>query len=153
MTNTTATTKFTKKMDFTAITEVINTALENGIVDEATAKRLVNRMESEIALLAKKNSADRKPTKTQIANVGLAKQILEVMEIGKGYTSTEIMKALNDDSLTLPKVTAIIRPMLTVTAKGVVNPNGVIERYEEKGRAYFRKLDTETLEEDEEDED
>ena len=152
MTNTTTTTKFTKKMDFTAITEVINTALENGIVDEATAKRLVNRMESEIALLAKKNSADRKPTKTQIANVGLAKQILEVMEIGKCYTSTEIMKALNDDSLTLPKVTAIIRPMLTVTAKGVVNPDGVIERYEEKGRAYFRKLDTETLEE-EDDED
>lgn len=151
MTNTNTTTKFTKKMDFTAITEVINTALENGIVDEATAKRLVNRMNSEIELLAKKNSADRKPTAKQIANVGLAKQILEVMEIGKSYTSTEIMKALNDDSLTLPKVTAIIRPMLTVTAKGVVNPDGVIERYEEKGRAYFRKLDTETLEEEDED--
>jgi hypothetical protein len=148
MTNTTTTTKFTKKVDFTAIIEVINTARENEIVDEATAKRLIDRMNSELALLAKKNSADRKPTKTQMANVGLAKQILDLMELGKPYTSTEILKALNDDSLTLPKVTAIIRPMLTVTAKGEINPNGVIERYEEKGRAYFRKLDTETIEDE-----
>jgi hypothetical protein len=148
MTNTT-TTKFTKKMDFTAIIEVINTALENEIVDEATATRLTSRMNSEIALLAKKNATDRKPTKTQVANIGLAKQILALMEIGKSYTSTEILKALNDDSLTLPKVTAIIRPMLTVTAKGETNPNGTIERYEEKGRAYFRKLDIDFAEEDE----
>jgi hypothetical protein len=31
--------------------------------------------------------------------------------------------------------------MLTVTKDGTVNPNGVIERFEEKGKAYFRKLD------------
>ena len=149
--STTTTTKFTKKMDFSSIIEILESAQANSLVDSATATRLIARMNSEIELLAKKNSSERKPTKTQIANVGLAKQILEVMNIGQIYTSTEIMKKLNNPDLTLPKVTAIIRPMLTVTAKGEVNPNGVIERFEEKGRAYFRKLDTaETeMEEDE----
>jgi hypothetical protein len=148
MTNTTTTTKFTKKMDFTAIIEVINTARENEIVDEVIANRLINRMESEIALLAKKNSAERKPTKTQIANDGLRKQILDFMEIGKAYTASEIQKALGVEQYTLPKVTAVLRPMLTVTAKEEVNPDGVIERFMEKGVAYFRKLDIETAEDE-----
>ena len=143
---TTTTTKFTKKMDFTSIIEILESAQTNSLVDSATATRLIARMNSEIELLAKKNASERKPTKTQIANVGLAKQILEIMNIGQIYTSTEIMKKLNNPDLTLPKVTAVIRPMLTVTAKGAVNPNGVIERFEEKGRAYFRKLDTAEME-------
>jgi hypothetical protein len=40
--------------------------------------------------------------------------------------------------LSSSKVSAVLRPLLTVTAKGEVNENGVIERYEEKGKAYFR---------------
>ena len=92
-------------------------------------------------MLDKKNSADRKPTKTQVANVELAKNILEVMNCGQIYTVSEILKNLNDSALTQSKISAVIRPMLTVTKDGTVNPNGVIERFEEKGKAYFRKLD------------
>lgn len=141
MTNTTSTTKFTKKMDFTAIIEILNADKSCEVIDSETADRLIARMEHEIELLDKKNSADRKPTKTQVANVELAKNILEVMNCGQIYTVSEILKNLNDSALTQSKISAVIRPMLTVTKDGTVNPNGVIERFEEKGKAYFRKLD------------
>ena len=141
MTNTTSTTKFTKKMDFTTIIEILNADKSCEVIDSATADRLIARMEHEIELLDKKNSADRKPTKTQVANVELAKNILEVMNCGQIYTVSEILKNLNDSALTQSKISAVIRPMLTVTKDGTVNPNGVIERFEEKGKAYFRKLD------------
>ena len=141
MTNTTSTTKFTKKMDFTTIIEILNADKSCEVIDSATADRLIARMEHEIELLDKKNSADRKPTKTQVANVELTKNILEVMNCGQIYTVSEILKNLNDSALTQSKISAVIRPMLTVTKDGTVNPNGVIERFEEKGKAYFRKLD------------
>lgn len=141
MTNTTSTTKFTKKMDFTTIIEILNADKSCEVIDSATADRLIARMEHEIELLDKKNSADRKPTKTQVANVELTKNILEVMNCGQIYTVSEILKNLNDPALTQSKISAVIRPMLTVTKDGTVNPNGVIERFEEKGKAYFRKLD------------
>ena len=141
MTNTTSTTKFTKKMDFTTIIEILNADKSCEVIDSAPADRLIARMEHEIELLDKKNSADRKPTKTQVANVELAKNILEVMNCGQIYTVSEILKNLNDSALTQSKISAVIRPMLTVTKDGTVNPNGVIERFEEKGKAYFRKLD------------
>lgn len=141
MTNTTSTTKFTKKMDFTAIIEILNADKSCEVIDSETADRLIARMEHEIELLDKKNTTDRKPTKVQVANVELAKNILEVMNCGQIYTVSEILKNLNDSALTQSKISAVIRPMLTVTKDGTVNPNGVIERFEEKGKAYFRKLD------------
>lgn len=150
--STTTTTKFTKKMDFTSIIEILATAQENSLVDSATATRLINRMESEIALLAKKNSSERKPTKNQTANMELSSKILSMMNVGQIYTATEIQKMLGVEQYTLPKVTALLRPMLTVTAKDEINPNGTIERFMEKGKAYFRKLDL-PVEDDETEED
>ena len=147
MPNTTSTTKFTKKMDFTAIIEILNTDKSCEVIDSATADRLIARMEHEIELLDKKNSADRKPTKNQQANEVLADLILDTMEFGKLYTISELIKLLpnqeNGEPYTQSKISAIVRSMVTVTAKGVENPDGVIERTEEKGKAYFRKLDLE----------
>ena len=131
MTNTT-TTKLTKTMKYDmllAIEEVNSNPI------------LVEFINHEKELIAKKNTTDRKPTKVQVANVELAKNILEVMNCGQIYTVSEILKNLNDSTLTQSKISAVIRPMLTVTKDGTVNPNGVIERFEEKGKAYFRKLD------------
>lgn len=131
MTNTT-TTKLTKTMKYDmllAIEEVNSNPI------------LVEFINHEKELIAKKNTTDRKPTKVQVANVELAKNILEVMNCGQIYTVSEILKNLNDSALTQSKISAVIRPMLTVTKDGTVNPNGVIERFEEKGKAYFRKLD------------
>lgn len=131
MTNT-ATTKLTKTMKYDmllAIEEVNSNPI------------LVEFINHEKELIAKKNTTDRKPTKVQVANVELAKNILAVMNCGQIYTVSEILKTLNDSALTQSKISAVIRPMLTVTKDGTVNPNGVIERFEEKGKAYFRKLD------------
>lgn len=147
MTNTTSTTKFTKKMDFTAIIEILNADKSCEVIDSETADRLIARMEHEIELLDKKNSADRKPTKNQQANEALADLILDTMELNRLYTISELIKLLpnqeNGEPYTQSKISAVVRSMVTVTAKGVVNPDGVIERTEEKGKAYFRKLDLE----------
>ena len=132
MTTNTTTTKLTKTMHYDmllAIEEVNSNPI------------LVDFINHEKELIAKKNTTNRKPTKTQVANVELAKNILEVMNCGQIYTVSEILKNLNDSTLTQSKISAVIRPMLTVTKDGTVNPNGVIERFEEKGKAYFRKLD------------
>lgn len=132
MTTNTTTTKLTKTMKYDmllAIEEVNSNPI------------LVEFINHEKELIAKKNTTDRKPTKTQVANVELAKNILEVMNCGQIYTVSEILKNLNDSTLTQSKISAVIRPMLTVTKDGTVNPDGVIERFEEKGKAYFRKLD------------
>jgi hypothetical protein len=148
--STTTTTKFTKKVDFTAIIEILATAQENSLVDSATATRLIDRMNHEIELLAKKNSSERKPTKNQIANQGLATQILDVMEDNTFYTISQILKALDNESLNQSKISAVVRGMLIVTKDGTVNPNGTIERIMEKGVALFRKVETNTDTEEEE---
>ena len=138
-TTTTTTTKLTKAQKFDMLL---------AIEEVKTNPILVEFINHEKELIAKKNAADRKPTKTQVANDELRKQILDFMEIGKAYTASEIQKALGVEKYTLPKVTAVLRPMLTVTAKEEVNPDGVIERFMEKGVAYFRKLDIETAEDE-----
>lgn len=92
---------------------------------------LVAFIEHELELLAKKNSADKKPTAQQVANEALKAAILEGMEEGKLYTITEIMKAIPELSdLTNQRVSALVRQMLNIS----------IERIEDKRKAYFRKI-------------
>lgn len=131
MTNTTTTTKLTKAQKFDMLL-AIEEVKSNPI--------LVEFINHEKELIAKKNAADRKPTKNQVANSNLAKDILEAMEENTFYTVSDILKTLNDSTLSQSKISAVMRGMLTVTKDGTVNPNGVIERIEEKGRAYFRKV-------------
>ena len=135
MTNTTTTTtKLTKAQKFDMLL-AIEEVKSNPI--------LVDFINHEMELLAKKNAADRKPTKNQIANQALSEKILDVMEPNTLYTISQILKMLDDGNLNQSKVSAVVRGMLTVTANGVQNPDGTIERTMEKGTAYFRKLDLE----------
>lgn len=134
-------TKPTLRDHYNELSALVSLALENGIITSEKADEHISFINGRMEQLAKKNTTDRKPTKTQVANVELAKNILEVMNCGQIYTVSEILKNLNDSTLTQSKISAVIRPMLTVTKDGTVNPNGVIERFEEKGKAYFRKLD------------
>lgn len=89
-------------------------------------------IEHEMELLVKKNAAkSTKPTATQVANAGVKEEILGVMESGKMYTVSELMKAvpsLNDTSN--QKASALIRQL---------KDEGLVNRTEEKGRAYFSK--------------
>ena len=129
MTNT-KTTKLTKRDHFNTLLSIAEVA-ENPV--------LVAFIEHELELLDKKNAADRKPTAVQVANEGLREAILDFMEEGKGYTVSDLIKQVPACAdLSQSKVSAILRPLLLVTAKGEANPDGVLERYEEKGKAYFK---------------
>ena len=93
---------------------------------------LVEFLDHELELLAKKNSSDKKPTAQQVANDGLKQSIIDGMEKGKLYTITDLIKsipALAD--LTNQRVSALVRQLI---------PNS-IERVEEKRKAYFKLVD------------
>lgn len=92
---------------------------------------MVAFIEHELELLAKKNSADKKPTAQQVANEGIKSAILEGMEPNKLYTITDLIKTIPACSeMTNQRVSAIVRQMLDIT----------IERVEEKRKAYFKLI-------------
>lgn len=78
--------KVTKRENFTAIKDIL---------DGLGRTDLVAVMEHELELLAKKNSADRKPTKAQEINESLKAEMLTHFEkIGKPCTISELMKSM-----------------------------------------------------------
>ena len=139
MTNTTTTKKVTKKEQYLALSEIITLALNHELITDEKYESLDNFIIHELELLDKKNAAERKPTANQTANDTLREEILEIMADKKPYTISDMIKTFPCcNGLSQSKVSAVLRPLLTVTAKGEVNENGVIERYEEKGKAYFK---------------
>lgn len=147
-------TKPTLRSYYEELSALVSLALENGIITSEKADEHFSFINGRIEQLAKKNATDRKMTKNQIENEALQTMLVDSMEIGTKYAMSALVKLLPKDSngepLSLPKVTALVNPLLVKTAKGEVNPNGVIERIVEKGKPYFRKLDLESTEEDEE---
>lgn len=104
--------------------DAVNFAL-NVVADEAVKEKLTALRDS----LVKRNTADRKPTKTQVANEGLKADILAFLADGEKHTVTEIMsgvpslaEASNQKAATL--VTALVKAELVV-------------REEIKRKAYF----------------
>lgn len=88
-------------------------------------------IEHELELLAKKNSAEKKPTAQQVANAGVADAIYEGMVEGTLYTITDLIKTVPECAdLTNQRVSAIVRGMIGTK----------VERVEEKRKAYFRKI-------------
>lgn len=145
-------TKMTLRDYYNELSALVSASVENGSISTTKANELTAFINGRIDILAKKNATtgERKPTKNQIANQKLAQTILDVMEENTLYTISQILKMLDDDTLNQSKVSAVVRGMLTVTANGVVNPNGTIERTVEKGTAYFRKIETNADTEEEE---
>ena len=93
---------------------------------------LVDFIEHELELLAKKNSAEKKPTAVQVANEGIKDAIYDAMQENRLYTITEIIKEIAECAdLTNQRVSALIRQM---------RDDGKVERIEEKRKAYFRKI-------------
>ena len=87
----------------------------------------------EMELLTKKNSAEKKPTAQQVANVGIQTAILNGMEVGKAYTITDLIKSVPECAdLTNQRISALVRQMVD---------GGSVERFEEKRKAYFRKVE------------
>ena len=140
---------------YNELSALVSASVENGTLSTSEGNELSTFINGRIEQIAKKNgnTGDRKPTKTQIANVELGKRILSAMDDNTLYTISQILKVLADDTLNQSKVSAVVRGMLVVTANGVVNPNGTIERIMEKGTAYFKKVAVADSEESEEIED
>ena len=116
--------KITKRESFTEIKDIL----------EGLGKtRLVGVMEHELELLAKKNSADKKPTAVQVANEGIKSVILEVLaDNGDKMTISEMQKANAElGELSNQRISALVRQL---------KEDGKIERIEDKRKAYFKAI-------------
>lgn len=90
-----------KKEKFATIKGILN---EHGIVEWDEF------LDHEVELLSRKRSKSSKPTKRQVENEGVKARIAEVLT-DEGQTVTEILKALDDDTLTNQRVSALLRQM------------------------------------------
>ena len=104
----------------------------NALLNMAEVKAnpdMVAFIEHELELLAKKNSADKKPTAQQTANEAIKSAIVEAMEANRLYTVTEIQKSVDECAdLSNQRVSALLRQL---------KDEGVIVRTEDKRKAYF----------------
>ena len=90
-----------------------------------------NFINHELELLAKKNSAEKKPTAVQVANEGLKTAILDFMVEGQKYTITDLMKSVPQlADLSNQRVSALVRQL---------KDSELVIRTEEKRKAYFHK--------------
>jgi hypothetical protein len=88
-------------------------------------------IQHEMELLAKKNSADRKPTAVQEANNGIKETILDLLaDKGKSMTISEMQKASPElAELTNQRISALVRQLVQ---------EGKVVREEIKRKAYFK---------------
>ena len=90
---------------------------------------MVAFIEHELELLAKKNSADKKPTAQQVAIDGIKQAIVDGMERDHFYTITDIQKNVPACAdLSNQKVSALVRQL---------KDDGVITKTEDKRKSYF----------------
>ena len=114
----------TNKMTYAKALEIAMNAVKEN-------KEVYDKLDALKASIAKKNSAERKPTATQKENEGYKTAILEFMEVGKKYTITDLMKEVVElADLSNQRVSALVRQL---------KDEGLVERTEEKRKAYFSK--------------
>ena len=112
--------KITKRERFESLLSIPAVSADPGLVE------FINH---ELELLAKKNSADKKPTAQQVANDGIKQAIVEAMEANRLYTVTEIQKSVAECAeLSNQRVSALLRQL---------KDDGVVVRTEDKRKAYF----------------
>jgi hypothetical protein len=116
--------KITKRESFTEI---------KGILEELGKERLAKVMEHELELLAKKNSADKKPTAVQIANEGVKSVILEVLVANGDKMTISEMQKVNAElgGMSNQRISALVRQL---------KEDGKVERIEDKRKAYFKAV-------------
>ena len=114
----------TNKMTYVKALEIAMKAVEDN-------KEVTEKLEALKESISKKNSAERKTTATQKANEEYKKAILSFMEVGKKYTISELMKEVVElADLSNQRVSALVRQL---------KDSGLVERTEEKRKAYFSK--------------
>jgi hypothetical protein len=93
---------------------------------------LMEFIDHELELLAKKNASEKKPTAQQVANEGLKDVILEVLKSNGGLmTITDIQKSAEElADLSNQRISALVRQMVGES----------VERVEDKRKAYFKAM-------------
>lgn len=127
MSNTSNSTKVTKRERFAQLMEIVNASqVEN-------SAELVSFIEHEVELLNKKNSRSGKPTKTQLANESIKAQIVSVLErVGKPMTVTQLLAESELADLSNQKVSALLTQL---------RESGAVVRTVEKKVAYYSLAD------------
>ena len=125
MSNTTATTTTTKKITKREKFEMLMTIAEvkaNPILSEF--------IERELELLAKKNSAEKKPTAQQAENEAIKETILE--NLTSRMTISEMQKSIPDlAEYSNQKISALMRQLIL---------EGLVKKVEDKRKSYFSKV-------------
>ena len=125
MTTTTATTATTKKITKREKFEMLmalSEVKENPILSEF--------IERELELLAKKNSAEKKPTAQQAENEAIKETILE--NLTSRMTISEMQKSIPDlAEYSNQKISALMRQLIL---------EGLVKKVEDKRKSYFSKV-------------
>lgn len=123
MANTTSSSKLTKAQKF-AILADLPAVKADPMLSEFIAH--------EVELLAKKNSAEKKPTAQQEANAVIKQNVLTALADGEKRTVSDLLKMVPDlpDTMTNQRMSALVRQMVDA---------GLVVRTEDKRKAYFSK--------------
>lgn len=124
MANTNTTTrKPTKRDNFTALLKLSEVKADPKLVEFIT---------HEIDLLDRKNTVDKKPTKTQQENEVIKTTVLSAMESNRLYSISEMLKEFPVcKDMSNQKLSSLVRQMVL---------DKQVERVEDKRKAFFRKV-------------
>ena len=136
MTTTTSTVRLTKRDFFTAILSKVDMdAIYDISKGDATIKvsgaDVAGFLNHELELLDRKNTVDKKPTATQVANEGIKADIKAFLDAHKGekFTVSALMKSVPSIAdASNQKVSSLVRQMVL---------DGQADRIEDKRKAYF----------------
>lgn len=119
-----------KKMTKATAWAIVKEIVENS--DHPKSAELVEKIDNELTLLAKKNSAEKKPTAQQVANDGIKTAVLTTManDPNRLFTITELLKAVPNlpEDMSLNRMSALVRQLKDA---------GKVVRTEDKRKAYF----------------
>lgn len=126
------------KRDF--YTAALNALTDNAVftipkgegVVEISGSQMAEFYKHEVELLDRKNTVDKKPTKTQQANESIKTTVLESMEDNRLYSISEMLKEFPVcKDMSNQKLSSLVRQMVV---------DKQVERIEEKRKAFFRKV-------------
>ena len=112
--------KITKRERFESLLNMAEVQADPGMVE------FINH---ELELLARKNSSEKKPTAQQVANEAIKQAIVDGMERDHLYTITDIQKNVPACAdLSNQKISALVRQL---------KDDGVVVKTEDKRKSYF----------------
>ncbi len=120
-----------KKITKATAWNIVKTIVESS--DHADKELLIEKIDNELALLAKKNSGEKKLTPQQTANLSIQENIIATLsaEPNRLFTITELTK-------TVPNLPADMTPQRMSALVRQLKELGKVERVEEKRKAFFR---------------